>query len=137
MQIILGVQYLLKLINGTILDFCMIILLKHNIFIHLNGYLAYTDISSSPFIGASGAITIGAINNTGGATSSYFWIGYIDEVTFISQTKTASQVLDDATLVAYYSFDNGSFYDSGPKRTNGVSLKNKQTYFFLFFCLCK
>jgi len=107
-------------------------------YIYLNGYLTCTHTSAGPFLATSGAITIGAINNTGAATPYYFWTGYIDEITFISQAKSASQVLDDATLVAYYSFDGGSFYDSGPNRINGVSLKeqNKQISFFFFFYLC-
>ncbi len=106
-------------------------------YIYLDGDLTCTHTSAGPFLATSGAITIGAINNTGAATPSYFWTGYIDEVTFISQAKSASEVLDDATLVAYYSFDGGSFYDSGPNRINGVSLKeqNKQISFF-FFYLC-
>jgi hypothetical protein len=90
-------------------------------YIYLNGYLTCIHTSAPPFLGASGAITIGAINNTGAATPAYFWTGYIDELSFVSRAKSASEVLDDATLVAYYSFDNGSFYDLGPNRINGVS----------------
>jgi hypothetical protein len=104
-------------------------------YVYLNGDLTCTHTSSGPFLATSGAITIGAINNTGGATPSYFWTGYIDEVTFVSRAKNASEVLDDATLVAYYSFDSGSFYDSGPNRINGVSFKINKFLFF-YFCLC-
>jgi hypothetical protein len=88
-------------------------------YIYFNGLLICTHTSSGPFQATSGAITIGAINNTG-TTPSWFWTGYLDQVSYISQAKTATQVLSDATLVAYYSFDNGSFYDSGPNQINGV-----------------
>ena len=45
--------------------------------------------------------------------------------------KSPAEILDDATLVASYSFDNGSFYDSGPNRINGVSAKENEKTFFL------
>jgi len=64
-----------------------------------------------------------------GTTPYYFWTGYIDEVQYVSQAKSAAELLSDATLVAYYSFDNASFYDSGPNRINGVSVIQK--YMFL------
>jgi hypothetical protein len=104
-------------------------------YIYLNGNLTCTHTSSGPFLATSGAITIGAINNTGGATPYSFWTGYIDEVSFVSLPKSASEVLDDATLVAYYSFDNGSFYDSGPNRINGVSFKKNKINRFLLLSL--
>ena len=47
--------------------------------------------------------------------------------------KTAAEILSDATLVASYSFDNGSFYDSGPNRINGVSAVQDKN--ILFDCL--
>jgi hypothetical protein len=89
-------------------------------YIYWNGLLICTHTSSGPFIGSSGAITIGAINNTG-STPSYFWTGLIDQVSYVSRAKTATEILSDATLVAYYSFDNGSFYDLGPNKINGVN----------------
>lgn len=38
----------------------------------------------------------------------------------INLPKTACEILDDATLVAYYSFDSGSVEDSGPNYINGT-----------------
>ena len=97
--------------------------------IYVNGILRCTKTSAGPFLATSGAITFGAINNTG-TTPFYFWTGYLDEVQYVSRAKSASEVLDDATLVAYYSFDNGSLLDQGPNRINGVSrlivLKRKE-----------
>ena len=89
-------------------------------YIYLNGVPICTHSSSGPFLGSSGAITIGAINNTG-TTPYYFWTGYIDQVTYVSRAKSADEMLTDATLVVYYSFDNGSFADLGPNSIVGVS----------------
>jgi len=93
----------------------------HTQYIYVNGNLDCIHNSSGPFLGNSGAITIGAVNNLGGAAPIWYWTGYIDQVSYISRAKTAVETLTDATLVAYYSFDNGSFYDSGPNKINGVS----------------
>ncbi len=76
--------------------------------------------SAGPFLGNSGVIMIGVFNS-GGAIPTSYWTGYIDQVSYISMAKSAAEILIDATLVAYYSFDNGSFYDSGPNKINGVS----------------
>lgn len=35
---------------------------------------------------------------------------YIDEVSVVLRAKTASEILDDATLVTYHSFDDASSY---------------------------
>ncbi|CAF3890658.1 unnamed protein product [Rotaria sp. Silwood2] len=96
-------------------------------YVYLNGYLTCTHTSSSPFQTMTGAITIGAINATGAATPSSFWTGYLDQVSYVSKAKTAVEVLDDAILVAYYSFDNGSFYDSGPNGINGTGVSLTST----------
>ena len=43
---------------------------------------------------------------------------YIDEVLLTMRAKTAREILDDATLVCWHSFDSGSCHDSGPLRLN-------------------
>jgi hypothetical protein len=95
--------------------------IAHTQYIYLNGDLVGIHNSLGPFLGNSGAIIIGALNDSGGATPVFYWTGYIDQVSYISMAKSAAEILIDATLVAYYSFDNGSFYDSGPNKINGVS----------------
>ncbi|CAF4914372.1 unnamed protein product [Rotaria sp. Silwood1] len=90
-------------------------------YIYLNGILECTHSSSSPFQATSGAITIGAINNTG-TTPASFWTGYNDQMAYVSRAKTATEVLMDATLVAYYSFDDGLYCDSGPNKINGTGV---------------
>lgn len=38
------------------------------------------------------------------------------------RAKTAKEILDDATLVCWYSFDHDSFYDSGPLRLRETAM---------------
>ena len=91
-------------------------------YIYLNGYLDCQHNTSGPYLGNSGSITIGANNNSYfRGTPSPYWTGYIDQVSYVSRAKTSDEILTDATLVAYYSFDSGSFYDLGPNKINGVS----------------
>jgi hypothetical protein len=101
-------------------------------YIYLNGLLTCTHTSSGPFLAATGAITIGAIDSTGVNPSS-FWTGYLDDVSYAPRVKTASEVLSDATLVAYYSFDSGSLTDLGPNRIQGVKLKERDDVDNVFF----
>ncbi|UJR11610.1 hypothetical protein I4U23_015792 [Adineta vaga] len=90
-------------------------------YIYLNGVLECTHSSSAPFQATNGAMTIGAINNTGTSPAA-FWTGYIDQMSYVSRAKNATEILTDATLVAYYSFDNGSFYDLGPNQIIGAGV---------------
>jgi hypothetical protein len=47
----------------------------------------------------------------------FFAYSYIDEVSLVMSAKNASEILDDATLTTWQSFDNPSSYsDSGPLR---------------------
>ena len=66
---------------------------------------------------------VGAINDTSSGTVSSFWTGYIDQVSYVSQAKSAEEILSDATLVAYFPFDDPPDYhlDAGPNRMKGVS----------------
>ena len=89
-------------------------------FIYLNGVLECNRTPAEPFLGNSGVIIIGAVNMTSVSPQSY-WTGYIDQVSYVSRAKTEIEILTDATLVAYYSFDNGSCNDLGPNNLNGVS----------------
>ncbi|UJR11288.1 hypothetical protein I4U23_015469 [Adineta vaga] len=97
---------------------------EHRIqYIYLNGIRVCTHTLSDPFQTTSGSITIGAMNNTGIITN--FWTGYIDQVSYVSRDKTEDEILEDATLVAYYSFDNGSFLDYGPNKINGTGVDTR------------
>lgn len=89
--------------------------------IYLNGNLDCFKNESGPFQGNSSMTTIGAIDRTNDAIHpSKYWSGYIDQVLYVSRIKSAAEILSDATLVAYHSFDNVFLFDSGPNKINGV-----------------
>ena len=52
----------------------------------------------------------------------YFFDGLIDQLSLVEWVKNTSDILDDATLVARYSFDNGSSDDTGPNEINGIGM---------------
>lgn len=72
---------------------------------------------SGLYLGQSGDVTIGRISLF---NDPYF--GYIDQVSITHRVKTASEILDDATLIAYYSFDCESIFDSGPNLLHGSAI---------------
>ncbi len=72
------------------------------------------------------------------SNASQMWIGaspymnnypnpfaYMDEMIIVPRVKNASELLDEATLVVYYRFDN-SFVDSGPNKNQNGSGTNVQ-----------
>ena len=82
--------------------------------LYLNGLLEGNR-TSGFYQGISGPITIGSIKN-----NLFFpFNGYVDQVSLVTRAKTASEILFDATVVCYYSFDSGSVYDSGSLSLNG------------------
>lgn len=90
-------------------------------YIYLNGSLEITKIlnpnAAHLYLGQSGEATIGSI-----PILSRYFIGYIDHVSVMYRTKTDDEILDDASLVAYYSFDCGSTLDSGPNLLHGTAI---------------
>jgi hypothetical protein len=85
--------------------------------VYVNGVLDASQ-SSAPFQGSSGNTTIGVTYVTPPGVN--FFNGVMDQMQFVWTAKNSSELLNDATLVAYYSFDNGSLYDSGPNGFNGT-----------------
>jgi hypothetical protein len=81
----------------------------------LNGILD-GNISRNGYQGSSGNTTIGVTYVT--PPGSNFFNGYFDQMQFSFCAKNATEILNDATLVVYYSFDGGSTYDNGP---NGIN----------------
>ena len=65
----------------------------------------------------SSAILIGS--NVLGAPNSFF-DGCLDSLEYLTRVKNASEILNDATLVAYLSFDGNSLLDRGPLGINGT-----------------
>ncbi|CAF3145187.1 unnamed protein product [Rotaria socialis] len=86
----------------------------------LNGVLDGSS-SATAYQDASGTTTIGAIYNS---SSTVCFNGRIDQVRYESIAKTASEILNDATLYVYYSFDSSSLIDNGPNGINGTSFGN-------------
>jgi hypothetical protein len=86
--------------------------------LYVNGYLGMRCNASSPFLGAPTAkLYIGA-----GAALSMYYGGLIDQLSIVTRVKSASEILDIATLVTYYSFDNQTLLDSGPNLINGTGI---------------
>ncbi|CAF1554949.1 unnamed protein product [Adineta ricciae] len=87
--------------------------------IYLNGVSDTTCTASSyPTSSTTTGVTIGFIpliaTVFGNGTMSYFQ-GYMDQITVSNRTKSSCEVLEIATLVAHFTFDDGSFLqDSGP-----------------------
>ncbi|CAF4243469.1 unnamed protein product, partial [Adineta steineri] len=71
--------------------------------IYINGVQDVSRSSAGPYLGASGAITIGNIYDNG----NYPFDGYIDQVTLYMNARSASDILSDATLTTWHSFDCG------------------------------
>ncbi|CAF0985859.1 unnamed protein product [Adineta steineri] len=92
--------------------------------IYVNGYLDSAHNSSGPYtgLGTSGLFI-------GGTTQlNMYYDGLIDELSVDTRVKSASEILDLATLVLYYSFDSNTITtDSGPNRINGTSVNATST----------
>ncbi|CAF1377477.1 unnamed protein product, partial [Didymodactylos carnosus] len=85
---------------------------------YLNGYLDISQSNVDPYQGQNGSMTIGRTSILRG---SNFFNGYIDNVAITTRAKSSGEILDDATLKFYFSFDNPSpSLDSGPNSLNGT-----------------
>ncbi|CAF2420359.1 unnamed protein product [Rotaria sp. Silwood2] len=83
--------------------------------IYLQGILDGTKTSAGPYQGQNGSINIG----TSYLSSSSFY-GYIDNMKLTTRAKSASEILTDASLVVYFSFDGSTLtQDMGPNQMNG------------------
>ncbi|CAF4765304.1 unnamed protein product, partial [Rotaria sp. Silwood1] len=93
-------------------------------YVYVNGYLDISRSSAGPYQGTSGALTIGT--NNVNAPNNYF-DGCLDSIAYFGRAKNATEVLDDATNVAYLSFDDNSLLDSGPLLINGTGTSYSYT----------
>jgi hypothetical protein len=89
--------------------------------LYLNGVQeAIKSNAAQSYQGKNGSIQIGStqINSI-----TNFFNGYIDNVMVTTRAKAASEILRDASLMAYYSFDlPNPTADNGPNGLNGTSL---------------
>ncbi|CAF4146490.1 unnamed protein product, partial [Adineta steineri] len=75
--------------------------------VYLNGYQDASHVSNQPYLGTSGSINIGI---------------YIDQVSLTMAPKSADDILNDATLASWHSFDCETSYDSGPNKLRGMAV---------------
>ena len=88
--------------------------------LYLNGIQDTIKSNAQPYQGTNGTIQIGSTQAY--LTTNYF-NGYIDNMKVVTRAKSATEILNDATLVAYYSFDLPyPNYDNGPNGLNGTSV---------------
>ncbi|CAF1381877.1 unnamed protein product [Didymodactylos carnosus] len=86
--------------------------------LYVNGVQDAIQSSVQPYTGQNGSITIGTSSILPG--SNYF-VGYIDNVALTTRAKSATELLSDATMIFYFSFDNPNpSYDNGPNFLNGT-----------------
>ncbi|CAF1208575.1 unnamed protein product [Didymodactylos carnosus] len=90
-----------------------------NQIVYVNGLLDGSYAPSGPYQGTSGIFEIGTATVSYGVAANPF-NGYMDQVLFTPRAKNATEILNDATLTAYYSFDSGSYLDSGSLWINGT-----------------
>ncbi|CAF4203509.1 unnamed protein product, partial [Adineta steineri] len=92
--------------------------------VYLNGYQDGLRTPAGPYLGNLGAINIGTFFDSANITQPFS--GYIDQVSLTKRAKSASEILDDATLTTWHSFDSIPLQDSGPLElivtTNDVTL---------------
>ncbi|CAF3821000.1 unnamed protein product, partial [Adineta steineri] len=87
--------------------------------IYINGVQDISHTSAGPYLGASGSIYIG---NYYDGSNNYRFDGYIDQVTLYMNARSASDILSDATLTTWHSFDYEITYDSGPLKLLGTAV---------------
>jgi len=84
--------------------------------VYLNGNLDGSRTSTGSYEGNASQIILGPIILL---TVANFQSGYIDKLIFVSRVKNATELLDEATLVAYYPFDD-SYFDAGPNTIDHI-----------------
>jgi hypothetical protein len=88
--------------------------------LYLNGVQDNIKSNAAAYQGTSGNISIGTTQLY--LTTNYF-NGYIDNLKIVTRAKSATELLSDASLIAYYSFDLPSpTSDNGPNGLTGSSL---------------
>ncbi|CAF1572527.1 unnamed protein product, partial [Adineta steineri] len=90
--------------------------------IYINGVADAINSQAPPCLSTGGIQTIGVYSTYDGG----FYNGYIDQLKIsFDRAKSAVEILNDATLVAYYSMDdpNNPGGDSGPNQMTGVAVE--------------
>lgn len=87
--------------------------------VYLQGNLDATRTGSDPYQGQNGSMIIGASN-----MSSTTYNGLIDDVRLTTTAKSAATILTDATLVAYFPFDNAPVTDDAGPNDISATVQN-------------
>lgn len=88
--------------------------------IYLDGVLEGSQNTGGPLAASTANFTFGCRTTDGCNTFTSFFTGYLDEVLYNSRVKNASEILNSATLVAYFRFLSATpLMDSGPNSING------------------
>ncbi|CAF2681031.1 unnamed protein product [Rotaria sp. Silwood2] len=88
--------------------------------LYINGIQDTIKSNTEPYQGHNGSIYIGSTQTN--STTNYFQ-GYIDNVALTTRAKSSVEILSDASLMAYYSFDSPNpTIDNGPYGLNGTSI---------------
>ncbi len=88
--------------------------------VYLNGIQDTIKSNAGPYQGMNGSMQIGSTN---ASLAPNYFNGYIDNVKVTTRAKSATEILNDASLIAYYSFDFPSpNSDNGPNGFNGTSV---------------
>ncbi|CAF0805088.1 unnamed protein product [Adineta steineri] len=93
-------------------------------YVYVNGYLDTSRSSSGPYQGMTGPVTIGTI---GLNASNDQFDGCLDSMAYYNWAKNATEILNDATLVVYLSFNGDTLLDSGPLKINGTGTNYSYT----------
>lgn len=87
--------------------------------LYINGYQDVSKTGSNAYQGVNGTLTIGAARTF---SAMSYYNGYLDNVKITFRAKTATEILNAATLTAYYSFNlPNPTYDNGPLGLNGTA----------------
>ncbi|CAF3783871.1 unnamed protein product, partial [Rotaria sordida] len=89
--------------------------------IYLNGNPDANRRATGSFQGSSDNVTVGNIPLLNFYSGSNYFQGMIDKLAITSRDKSACKILEEATLVAYFSFNSGvELIDSGPNSLSVV-----------------
>ncbi|CAF1153232.1 unnamed protein product [Adineta ricciae] len=80
--------------------------------VYVNGICDGSRIANRRFQGTANAVVVGGLPLI---SQIYPLNGFIDKLTFESRVKSSEEILEEATLVAHYPFDN-SYNDTGPNQ---------------------
>ena len=89
------------------------------------GILAASRLADKPYLGTTGGLDIGVTFWFG--VSDYF-DGLIDQLSYTNRSKTSQEILRDATLTLYVSFNGNSIFDEGPLRINGSARWDRRVF---------